>query len=205
MSGHGLRVLAFLLVSTSLTAAVHAEKKPQPLPFLGIGPAMGWELGDIDGLSISGPAMELRFAALFKTYPIVAVALDAKFSRLHLDVNGTDQTVDRITAGPTIGLMIPFDIFGIELEGAPRGAGLPVFVGLVGLDRVVLASDGGSFRGLGLKAGVQLPLGKLVLQLEYARTRFGDLGGASFGSGESANANTFAAKLQIPVVFVNHD
>ena len=193
------------IVFTLPLRSAEAEPERQKLPFIGVGPAMGWELGDLDGLSFEGPAMELRFAALFPTYPIIAIALDAKFSRVQIDLGDIDQTADRITAGPTVGLMIPFDLFGIDLAGAPRGAGLPVFVGLVGLDRLALAGEGGSFRGLGVKAGLQLPLGKLVLQLEYARTQFGDIDNSELNVDDSVSADTFGVKLQIPVVFVEHD
>ncbi len=199
--------LAFAL-STLLALGSNAQAEEdvvQKLPFVGVGPAMGWDFGGIDGHSANGPGLQLRAAMLLNTYPIVAVGLDFKFNRLSVENGAIDTTGDRLSVGPIAGLIVPFDLFGIKLKGAPRGAGMPIYVGVQALDRVSFANDGGTLKGFSLKAGVQFPLPKAAVQVEYTRARFGTNDGVMFMSPDDIDGNTVFVNLQIPIIFLHHD
>jgi hypothetical protein len=180
----------------------HAQS--EKLPFVGLAPALGWEDGEISDYEASGPAMQMRLAMLFKTYPLTAVAADARYSRLNLEMDdSTTITGDRVAYGPTLAGMIPLDIFGINLTGAPKGAGLPIYVGYNFVDKIRFTNGAGKLSGKGFKAGFQLPSPWVVFQVEYSKSIY-DLEGVNFSEEDTFESETLMFLLQIPVALSHH-
>lgn len=192
--------LFFILISLN----VHAQRK---LPFLGIGPAPGFEYGTIDKFDISGPSMEVRLAAIFNTFPVFALGIDATYGKLTVETdNDGEITGERSSLGPMFGFMLPFELFGFQFDSLPRGSGLPFFFSFKPNDEIRFKNDLGTIKGTGYKAGTQLQIGSgVVLQFAYHKSIFDDNEGANFlPLNEDIEVETYMISVQLPQVFLYH-
>ena len=172
----------FALISLFLILAMFpftAFAQYEGLPKLSLGLSAGYETGNINDQDINGLYLQARLGGVFKTYPIFFVGLDVKYSFPTLDTPGGSLDGNNFAIGPMAGFMIPFDLF-LNMEGQPRGAGMPIYVGYNIIDRLDFNGVDDAIDAQSLKIGVQLPLPfdnlpvYIALQGEYVTYFFDD-------------------------------
>ncbi|MFQ5677132.1 MAG: hypothetical protein ACE5G1_14665 [bacterium] len=149
------------------------------LPKLAVGLSAGYETGDLNGQNIDGLYLQGRLGGVFKTYPILFVGVDVKYSFPTLDTPDGSLDGNNFAIGPMAGFMVPFDLF-FNMEGQPRGAGMPIYVAYNFVDHLSFDGVSGNIDAQSLKIGVQMPLPLnnlpvfLALQAEYLTYFFDD-------------------------------
>jgi len=145
--------LLFILVMIPLTAFAQYEG----LPGLALGLSGGYETGDLNGQNIDGLYLQGRLGGVFKTYPIVFVGIDVKYSFPTLDTPSGSLDGNNFAVGPMAGFMVPFDLF-FNMQGQPRGAAMPIYVAYNVIDHLSVDGVSGDNDTQSLKIGVQMPL-----------------------------------------------
>lgn len=145
----------------------------------GIGVAVGYDDHKLNDQSLTGPMVHLKFAYALETYPIVFFTLDAKYSQLNLETNTGDEEGSGFTVGPSIGFMVPMDLF-IDNPPGPKGAGIPFYIGYNFIDTLDFDNAQDKLEGTSWRAGLQLPIPvfppdstiHLGLQVEYSKSDY---------------------------------
>lgn len=101
---------------------------PPQIRLSGLVVSTGLENHKLNGQNAGGVINKLRYFYAFDTYPLILTGLDVKYGRADVTAGGSQLDFETAAGGVLLGSAIPLGLFGIEIEGAPRGLGPLVYV-----------------------------------------------------------------------------
>ncbi len=121
-------VAGSLLIACAAQADAQAPAAPPKIGLSGLVVSTGLENHELNGRNGQGVINKLRYFYALDTYPLFLTGLDVKYGRADVAAGGSTLDFETSGVGILLGSAIPLGLFGVHIEGAPRGLGPLVYV-----------------------------------------------------------------------------